>query len=428
MNFKKTTYTLLDELSKLKIKTPKINYHFNNLYNDILSIYKSINLEESSITYTSKKIESQNNKYLIDIIHYLYKNSKLDKCMNNYTKDEQNHFIDLLNENNYTKLNNWLNQYGSKFMRKLHLLLITNKIPQELTNKDIDTDTINEFVNMEILDYLLNNLDCKHNYNVTYENISLNLTIYGCKNIPKAKIQFIITIVLMMALYKTKHAQTLTIDLFLTPFKKKINLDTKLLGAREINSGFTSPGYKICIFRNEELYKVLIHELIHYLDLDLGFMTFDTMHQYVNINPKTEIRANEAYTELLAIIIMSIIHSYDGRKNIALYKKILTNELKFSLYNVAKILVYFGFNTADEFFKPYYSDHFKQNTSVCSYFIIKTALLFNLNNTNITKEYMVQCFTSDYKNTINDIMTKIQKNKQSKLLFNTLKMSLYELN
>ena len=440
--FKKTTHTLLKELNKIDIKIPKINYHFKNLYTDILHIYKSIDLKDASINY--KLIELQTNQKktcLVDIIKHLFKTNKLMKCLSHNTKKEQESLFSILNEmdemdemNEMGKLNEWINQYGSKFMRKVYILANTNKLPTELFNSHIDNDVINEFVSMDIINYLLNYMDCKHIYTINYEKITLNLTIYGCHHLKKKKRDMIIKIILMMALYKSNFKyksnlkQTITIDLFLTPFKKKLNSSNKLLGPREINSGFTSPGYKLCIFRNEELYKVLIHEMIHYLDLDLGFLKSNTMYNHLNIHPNIEIRLNEAYTELIALVIISIIHSYHQRKNMALYKTILNDELRFSLYNVSKLLVYFGFDSADDFFSPYKSDQFKQTTSVCSYFVIKTALLFNLNNDTITEEYMIQCLTQEFKNTINSIMNQIKEKKQSKVLFNTLRMSLYEFN
>ena len=53
--------------------------------------------------------------------------------------------------------------------------------------------------------------------------------------------------------------------------------------------------------------------------------------------------------------------------------EVLNKELKFSLYQSAKILDYFGFKTALEFFKRNDGNRkFKQKTSVFSYYIVKT--------------------------------------------------------
>ena len=86
-------------------------------------------------------------------------------------------------------------------------------------------------------------------------------------------------------------------------------------------------------FRKEELYKVLIHELIHYLKLDLvRKVEFPDYYKYFNIPQNTEIRLNEAYTEIFAVIFNSMINTNESE-----LISVLNRELKYSLYQCAKI-------------------------------------------------------------------------------------------
>ena len=125
-------------------------------------------------------------------------------------------------------------------------------------------------------------------------------------------------------------------------------------------------GKKLFVFRKEELNKVLVHELIHYLALDLNDVPFPNFSDYFNVAPNNIVLLNEAYTEIMAILINTIIYSdkYD------VVKDILNKELKYSMFQSAKILTLFKFDTAAHFFKQCDCDNFRQNTDIFSYFIV----------------------------------------------------------
>ena len=72
-------------------------------------------------------------------------------------------------------------------------------------------------------------------------------------------------------------------------------------------------------------------------------------------------------------------YEYQNQENKELYKLFLTYEIKYSIYQCAKILRLYGFQNYEEFNRPYDGQNkFKQQTSVFSYFLVKTALLTNL--------------------------------------------------
>ena len=414
------------DLDHIKIPVNKIGKNISKLYKTINTIKKSL-VSKCNITYNRIQISSNHQLSLNTILKYSYEHNLLGNTIKPEDKDT---FKQILYSNNLDQLNNWISNNGTNMINRLNHLSNTNRIPK---NPYIDPILINKFVEMNILDYLLNQIDYRHTYKIIYKNISINLVIYSkTKTISKKNLKPIIDRILILGLYKSKSSKiNLNIDIFMTPFKKQIHDSTTIFGTREINSGFSAPNYKICIYRKEELNKVLVHELIHHLELDLEHVDFDDFYNYFNIHPSTEINLNEAFTEILAVLLNSIILS----NNVKECKQLLNNELKFSLYQVAKILTFYGFNNVYDFFQSYTTLKYKQNTSVFSYFIVKTIILLNIDvfldlfyKKKITKHSFKQLVISLINHklliTINKFITFIKKYQQHKALYITLRMTL----
>jgi len=144
-----------------------------------------------------------------------------------------------------------------------------------------------------------------------------------------------------------------------------------------INSGSTYPGRSITLWREEEFYKVLIHELVHYVKFD--FYSSSEVFKSANKILKKHISINgddsnnESYTEIMAITLHTIVMSQMLNQS---FTKLLKYEIYHSLFQLAKIINHFGGDTCDQLFKQH-SDHItiNQTTNVTSYFIVKT---FNL--------------------------------------------------
>ena len=176
---------------------------------------------------------------------------------------------------------------------------------------------------------------------------------------------------------------------FDTPLEKIINeqSDFNYLSSQNINSGSSSSGHIVIIWRREEILKVLIHELIHYLELDIKYDNnlnlLKSLGQF-----KYPILINETITEIQAqlyhIIYQTIISSYNFKtltitnlNNEILNKlfdkfKIFYNyEQIFSWYQFAKIMKYYNiynYNQNELLIK------FNQTTNVFSYYIFKCIL------------------------------------------------------
>ena len=422
---------LQKRLDSIKIDTPSIGGNIDRFYSKIKEINNSIDFSKIDVCSKSKFIKTRLNLSLLNILRYAYNNNLLVTSLKMYKGCDRDKFVDLIKNNRTEDLKCWMSKNGRYIMRDINNLAYSNNLPGNLFNKYLDLDMLNEFVDIEIIDFLLKDLNYKTTYKIRYNNLVINMDIISkAKIVPFSIINKLINIIIILGQYKSKTKSiTITVDIYLTDFKKRLNNRYNSLGCREINSGYTRPGHKLCIFRKEELYKVLIHELIHYLKLDLVRpVSFPDYHKYFNIPQNTEIRLNEAYTEIFALILNSMIHS-KGKGELL---SVLNRELKFSLYQCAKILDYYNFDTALEFFKRNDGNtKFNQKTSVFSYFIVKTLILFNLdiflkNYEKIDhqnfKDFIIGLVSIKFIDTLNKFMKLIKKQDKNSDMYNSLTM------
>ena len=258
---------------------------------------------------------------------------------------------------------------------------------------------------------------------------------------------------------------------FPTPLKKRINNNTHILGVNECNTGYSHleslyekkhcchPNGNIYIFRKEEHYKVLIHELIHACYKDQDMILSDENELFSkNFCINKQILLNESYTETIATILnlfylhiilynKSISKINNKNKNMKMLELMYINETKYSFYTMAKILNFYKINSINDFTK--YSNQkgcntvFLQETNVFSYYIVKPLLLYNVNifsaflkkytdNFSVVSQNCVKYFSKMILNIIhNDIKTKniikmlLEKFKNCKN--KSLRLTLYEM-
>ena len=225
---------------------------------------------------------------------------------------------------------------------------------------------------------------------------------------------------------RTNKNNKQTLYYFPTPLKKRINKDTHILGINECNTGYSyldslydkkhccHPNGNIYIFRKEEHYKVLIHELIHacYKDQDM-ILSNETESFSKNFCINKQILLNESYTETIATILNlfylhiilynnnSIFNNRNNNKknknksknnNMNILNLMYINETKYSFYTMAKILNFYKINSLNDFTRNINQKGcntvFLQETNVFSYYIVKPLLLYNINDfSSFLKKY-----------------------------------------
>jgi hypothetical protein len=274
--------------------------------------------------------------------------------------------------------------------------IIVNKITS-IVNNHLRSS---KYIDSELINFILTNTNCKI---VTYKNTIKGKTyvfdfiIYNndlaikILDLIVEKMLLVLQLIIAISNNDLRNGQHVTF--FLTPFQKKLNSNsnTNILGAKNVNSGFTYPYLKngiTFIYRKEEFFKVFIHESIHYYGIDKAlhkdFSNDPKYNKFINsfnIRPQdiAKIGINEALTEYWTFIIYIIAQSY--KKSIALANFIYEFENSYKLellhiiFQVVKILHYNKLTYSE--FLTKYSNQYKETSHIFSYYIVKTLLVYN---------------------------------------------------
>ena len=213
---------------------------------------------------------------------------------------------------------------------------------------------------------------------------------------------------LHMVSLKSKCVESLDIYIYLTPFKKELPENkSEVIGPVNANTGYTYRCEKkneIVIYREEEWFKVLIHETMHTFgnDFDTGItgddhdttttMTTTYMKTLFSLPQGVSIRLSETYSEIWARIMNVAFQTYfknppslesrnakQFKKNFEFY---LHLEGVFSLYQCIKILDFMGVNyqllvSDSEHSKKMMRSFYRENTHVFAYYVLTSILLNN---------------------------------------------------
>ena len=403
-------------LPSLKIENPpitKLAKLYEPIFNSYMKLYKKLphfksGKIEMQLIPSEQKKPKKNTKlqsYALYIFtelkknHYptlleLYKRQGITKT----EIREIDIFIDNIAKTSFFNCMCWINEFGNKLMNGLYYYLSLNKIPKDIMDNIIikTPEIYGEFASIDIQKYIESYISNSYKYNISSDNVTVNLDINTskCYKLGKDIDKLLIRSLILGVVHNKTHQ--MDISIWMTKMKKQLPSrkahitspgstavpNMKLLGPREINSG-SSSGSGISIWREEESKKLIIHECIHNLNLDFRMSPsrLNEISDIFNISPDTSIKFFEAYTEICACIINSIICSLETNPKFSLdlCLQYLEYETKFSCYQIAKILVFFGFNKMDDFLKQYDGrNRFRQTTSVFSYFFIKGTFLYNL--------------------------------------------------
>ena len=197
-----------------------------------------------------------------------------------------------------------------------------------------------------------------------------------------------------------KCSTHIDIYLYFTQYEK--NLPTNpgsVISQEDVNTAFTTTcrtRSEIYVFREEEWFKVLIHETFHNMGLD--FSQFDDEKSkkcILGIFPvKSDVRLYETYCEMWGEIINLLFISYISTRpieNLELFtlkimiktQKMITYEKMFSMVQCVKILHHFNMRYTDLYESNSESvkkrKNYKENTQVLSYYILKSIFMYNVN-------------------------------------------------
>ena len=302
----------------------------------------------------------------------------------------------------------------------------------ELLKTKLKSDFITTLIYKSIIDY-----NSIHSYDIIINEDIIHLNIISKnRSIKKSELNDIIAVIRFFRELDIEFPKiTLKITIWMSDLKKMLPLgDPGILTSENVNTGFTI--YKksdivksvhdvkeIYIFRKEELHKVLIHEMIHAYDLDTYFIRnhqkySDRLEDTYNIHSKYGIKIYESYVETIAILLHCMYLSKKDKIKFDIHKALLL-ETKYSLFQTAKILEYYNIHSIKEIKNNIYEE-----SSIFSYYIIKSALLFNL------KTFLKMCHThnNNYiqikQNWIKEFTKLIQKSLDKKNFINSIDKTL----
>jgi len=356
--------------------------------------------------YTKKRgrlIHNNNNSNNTKILHNFYKGLlKINKDLALLLTPERNSNTQFL-EYIYKQLNakqliiNALAIEKSRTSEN-NKSIIVNKITN-IVNNHLRSS---KYIDSELINFILTNTNCKI---VTYKNTIKGKTyifdfiIYNdelsIKNLYLIVEKMLLVLQLIIAISNNESRNGQHVTFFLTPFQKKLNSNTNVLGAKNVNSGFTYPYLKngvTFIYRKEEFFKVFIHESIHYYGIDKALhkdfsndakysINYNKFINSFNIRPQdiAKIGINEALTEYWTFIVYLSAQSY--KKSIVLANFIYEFENSYKLellhiiFQVVKILNYNKLTYSE--FLTKYSNQYKETSHIFSYYIVKTLLVYN---------------------------------------------------
>jgi hypothetical protein len=334
--------------------------------------------------------ETKKCKVLFD---FLLQYSKMDNIMQSEeSNDTFKHFFYLLLE-----ANNWIKMESDKnpdmFDVKMQEIKSASQIPLTITESST-------FINNEIIQhinkhsifmsvYTLNVLDKRIVVYFVFEEAELSKKYKEPNlNVIQSYVKNILLWLYIVNKYSNKQCSpTLNIFIYLTSLEKKVP-DTKgdVFSPNHVNTGFTqscpTDTNEIIIYRHEEWFKVLIHELIHAFGLDFNTSGDVDIRKIFNIPSDIPIYLFEAYTEFWARLLNVMIVSFHWCDlNITEFMEsvifLLDYERVYSIFHMVKILKHMGKTYNNLYYDPTLLTDYKENTNVFAYNIITPILLNN---------------------------------------------------
>ena len=411
-----------------------------------------------------------------------------------------------LQSNIFNSLNYIYNNLKTKFSysyKKFREIYPAQSAPyKELVEKLYNKHFVsNKYISPEIKNFIKNSKDSSLiSYKIPHNSSFININLFIYSNFSR-NYECIIThiLALIYLISYTTHTQNeqqcsldgLTLNLFLTPFRREIEKNReKTLGAKNANGGFCygciSHG-DIVVYREEELFKVISHELIHNFGIDKYILDFNESFKNENSeefkilskflksynlfrekkHQTFDIALQESLVEFWGSYFNIAIFSYNLSINYALsnnverynlfleiFERTADLEIFHSFIQSTKIL---SFNNLsfNQLLLSKNNNSYKENTHLFSYYIIKLMLLYNYKkfiSSNISTYKQKIYFQPSLKNIkkflkyitdisktkniksnfqfIEELYTALVKNnnKNQKFFLNNLRMTILEYN
>ncbi|NQV40696.1 MAG: hypothetical protein HQ505_09270, partial [Nitrosopumilus sp.] len=261
----------------------------------------------------------------------------------------------------------------------------------------------------------------------------------------------------------------MSVHIYFTDHKKSVSNGPNIvpLGEMHVNTAFTTscmPSTNTIIYREEEWFKVFIHETFHNLGLD--FSSFDmtetnkrVLDLYPISSPPGGVRLYESYCEMWAEMLHTLFFAFWKTREktneeliLTKFEKMFKLEVQFSVFQCVKILDYYGLTYAEliktncEMSKKA-RKKYSEKSHILSYYVVKAALITQpnaflewcINNTRNgiafihTQEHIndyTRLVEHTYMNSlllhyVQEIEKWFKKNKRKSMVCTNLRMTLF---
>jgi hypothetical protein len=372
-----------------------------------------INAKSHNYKINTEKIETTNS---IPSIERTIINLLENKNTINHMKNADINVDELHNVIQNNNLPNYMNSFNDSYK----IMILYHFIDKYNTENIERKKCYSSFVPVEIQHYSEKN----HNYihRIFCDKIGLNITILSSNDI--SKINWVDTLIYRIITMKLlfKFTENIHIRILDTPFKKKINYfktAQRVLGPREINSGFTTSGTnEIVIFRSEEILKVILHEMLHMFKIDSKINFNDSITNSVleilHISDSSWVRPSEAIIELIANLYNSVFVTLEQNLTHNDFLKFIYTDGTHSIIQASRVLKYIGIQYNNNLIITPNADKI-QRTSAISYYVIRASLYWCLGK--IVKDLdLLKSYKKDYKINYDKYKNNIIKCLQNKNL------------
>lgn len=387
----------------------QINEKSEQFINTLIKTFKNTHIksldEVNHVEYVLDKTRFKNStNVMFDLFKELHDKNLLDDYLVNcgMTNEDKNKIKMIIDTNDLNGYINWFNMNNGILAELSPNKYKSNKVIYDILSfintPDDEYSHINKIIYWNHFMPIDIQLMVQEKKLYLQKYIYGKITVYyycfenGCN---KDKILNIINICNFYCTY-VKYKGKLTINVLLTDFKKLIDIKQrqpqsqhqsqpqsqpqsqhKILTSKHINSGACLIDMYINLWRDEEIYKVLFHELTHYFKIDTYTNAsidnkfnkqiskiFNNIHYY---------KPAEAYTESVAILLNCVYIIYKLNLNPKQFLKIFSYEYNFTLFQVAKLMKYYDI---DNFHKIVPSE-LNKYTAIFSYYVIKLLIMHN---------------------------------------------------
>lgn len=275
---------------------------------------------------------------------------------------------------------------NNNFIKETNYTQNTIVYPSDFSDSDFS---------LEVITYIKNNIINQKCYSFVSNGRKINLYIGSIlhSNINNHKmIEKIIMWLHILSHYSSHNcSQELSIYLYMTPLKKHLPNKGEIIDWIHVNSAFTRtcrPKSEIVIYRQEEWFKVFIHESFHCFGLDFSHMdeTENKVNRHMReiFNVNVNISLFESYTEFWAELLNSMFFVYlDNPKLMTNYNKFCKTLEQLVNYHrvhcaltMKQILASQNINYIELINEK---TNYKEKTNVLAYFVIKTLLFLHFN-------------------------------------------------